>query len=98
MVPEALVFGFTNVHSVKEQSITAAIFRHCVRLTPKTGCPAMAVDLARQKGADLVMATDRRRQTGYCRQKTSGEFVLLNGNQTEHAHMVHYLRRNKIRA
>ncbi|MFZ2287577.1 MAG: phospho-sugar mutase [Bacteroidales bacterium] len=85
MVPEALaMFGFTNVHSVKEQSITDGNFPTLRSPNPEEpDALAMALDLARQKGADLVMATDPDAdRLGVAVRKPSGEFVLLNGNQT----------------
>jgi len=85
MVPEALaLFGFTNVHTVKEQSITDGNFPTLRSPNPEEpDALAMAVDLARQKGADLVMATDPDAdRLGIAVRKPSGEFVLLNGNQT----------------
>jgi phosphoglucomutase len=43
----------------------------------------MALDLAREQKADLVMATDPDAdRLGIAVRKPSGEFVLLNGNQT----------------
>jgi phosphoglucomutase len=85
MVPEALaMYGFTNVHSVKEQSITDGNFPTLRSPNPEEpDALAMALDLARQKGADLVMATDPDAdRLGIAVRKPSGEFVLLNGNQT----------------
>jgi len=85
MVPEALaMYGFTNVHSVKEQSITDGNFPTLRSPNPEEpDALAMALDLAQQKGADLVMATDPDAdRLGIAVRKPSGEFVLLNGNQT----------------
>ena len=85
MVPEALaMYGFTNVYSVKEQSITDGNFPTLRSPNPEEpDALAMALDLARQKGADLVMATDPDAdRIGVAVRKPSGEFVLLNGNQT----------------
>jgi phosphoglucomutase len=85
MVPEALaMFGFTNVHTVREQSITDGNFPTLRSPNPEEpDALAMALDLARQKGSDLVMATDPDAdRLGIAVRKPSGEFVLLNGNQT----------------
>ena len=85
MVPEALeMFGFTNVHSVREQSITDGNFPTLRSPNPEEpDALAMALDLARDKKADLVMATDPDAdRLGIAVRKPSGEFVLLNGNQT----------------
>jgi len=85
MVPEALhMYGFTNVHSVREQSITDGNFPTLRSPNPEEpDALAMAVDLAKQKNADLVMATDPDAdRLGIAVRKPSGDFVLLNGNQT----------------
>jgi phosphoglucomutase len=85
MVPEALsMYGFTNIISVKEQSITDGNFPTLHSPNPEEpGALAMALDLAREKGADLVMATDPDAdRLGIAVRKPSGEYVLLNGNQT----------------
>ena len=85
MVPEALaMYGFTNIYPVREQSITDGNFPTLHSPNPEEpGALAMALDLAREKGADLVMATDPDAdRLGIAVRKPSGEFVLLNGNQT----------------
>lgn len=85
MVPEALaMYGFTNIYPVREQSITDGSFPTLHSPNPEEpGALAMALDLAREKGADLVMATDPDAdRLGIAVRKPSGEFVLLNGNQT----------------
>jgi len=85
MVPEALaMYGFTNIFPVREQSITDGNFPTLHSPNPEEpGALAMALDLAREKGADLVMATDPDAdRLGIAVRKPSGEFVLLNGNQT----------------
>jgi phosphoglucomutase len=85
MVPEALaMYGFTNVHTVKEQSITDGNFPTLRSPNPEEpDALAMAIALAREKNADLVMATDPDAdRLGIAVRKPSGEFVLLNGNQT----------------
>lgn len=85
MIPEALaMYGFTNVHPVPEQSITDGNFPTLHSPNPEEpGALAMALDLAREKGADLVMATDPDAdRLGIAVRKPSGDFVLLNGNQT----------------
>ncbi|MDX9772978.1 MAG: phospho-sugar mutase [Bacteroidales bacterium] len=85
LVPEALaMYGFTNVHSVKEQSITDGDFPTLRSPNPEEpDALAMALNLAREQNADLVMATDPDAdRLGIAIRKPSGEFVLLNGNQT----------------
>lgn len=85
IVPRALaMYGFTNVHTVKEQSVPDGNFPTVRSPNPEeSDALSMAVDLAREKGADLVMATDPDGdRLGVAIRKPSGEFVLLNGNQT----------------
>ena len=85
MIPEALaMYGFTNIYPVREQSITDGNFPTLHSPNPEEpGALAMALDLAREKGADLVMATDPDAdRLGIAVRKPSGGFVLLNGNQT----------------
>ena len=44
---------------------------------------SMAIDLAREQGADLVLATDPDAdRIGVALRNGKGEYVLLNGNQT----------------
>jgi phosphoglucomutase len=85
MVPEALkMYGFTNVNTVKEQCITDGNFPTIKSPNPEEpSALAMAIDLAKQKGAEIVMATDPDAdRLGIAIRKPSGEFILLNGNQT----------------
>jgi len=85
MVPEALeMYGFKNIHTVREQSITDGNFPTLRSPNPEEpDALAMALDLAREQKADLVMATDPDAdRLGIAIRKPSGEFVLLNGNQT----------------
>ena len=85
MVPEALeMYGFKNIHTVREQSITDGNFPTLRSPNPEEpDALAMALDLAREQKADLVMATDPDAdRLGIAVRKPSGEFVLLNGNQT----------------
>jgi phosphoglucomutase len=85
IVPEALaMYGFTNVHTVKEQSVPDGNFPTVRSPNPEEpDALSMAVALAKEKGADLVMATDPDGdRLGVAIRKPSGEFILLNGNQT----------------
>lgn len=85
IVPDALaLYGFTNVHTVKEQSVPDGNFPTVHSPNPEEpDALSIAVALAKEKGADLVMATDPDGdRLGVAVRKPSGEFVLLNGNQT----------------
>ena len=78
------MYGFKNVYSVEAQSITDGNFPTLRSPNPEEpDALAMALSLAREKNADLVMATDPDAdRLGIAVRKPSGEFVLLNGNQT----------------
>mgnify|MGYP001232365491 CR=1 FL=1 len=85
LVPQALaMYGFSNIHTVKEQCVTDGNFPTLRSPNPEEPAAlAMAIDLAKEKGAELVMATDPDAdRLGIAVRKPSGEFVLLNGNQT----------------
>ena len=85
MVPEILkMYGFKNVYPVEAQSINDGNFPTLRSPNPEEpDALAMALDLAREKKADLVMATDPDAdRLGIAVRKPSGDFVLLNGNQT----------------
>lgn len=85
LVPEVLErFGFTNVHTVKEQDTPDGNFPTVVYPNPEE---AEALTLALKKGkevdADLIMATDPDAdRVGIAVKNLEGEFQLLNGNQT----------------
>jgi len=72
------------VYPVEEQCINDGDFPTLRSPNPEEpDALAMALELARQKNADLVMATDPDAdRLGIAIRKPSGEFVLLNGNQT----------------
>jgi len=85
MVPEALrMYGFRNIYSVEKQSITDGNFPTLRSPNPEEpDALTMALDLAREKKAGLVMATDPDAdRLGIAVRKPDGDFILLNGNQT----------------
>jgi phosphoglucomutase len=85
MVPRCLKnFGFTNIYSVKEQSIPDGNFPTVKSPNPEESAAlAMAIAKAKNIGASLVMATDPDAdRVGIAVKNHDGEFVLLNGNQT----------------
>jgi phosphoglucomutase len=85
LVPESLRrFGFTNVTVVPEQSILDGDFPTVEYPNPEERATMkMAIDLAEEIGAELVLATDpdADRVAIAVRDENDG-FVLLNGNQT----------------
>ena len=93
MVPKALkAFGFNNVHTVASQDIIDGNFPTVKSPNPEEPAAlALAIDLAKEKGAELVMGTDPDAdRVGIAIPNESGEFVLLNGNQTGSL-LVNYL-------
>lgn len=85
LVPPALrMFGFNNIISVPEQDITDGNFPTVKSPNPEEpGALKMALEKAREMGAELVMATDPDAdRLGIAVKNTKGEFILLNGNQT----------------
>ncbi len=98
LVPSALrMYGFNNLSTVKEQDVSDGNFPTVVSPNPEeTEALSMAVKLADEIGADLVMATDpdADRQAIAVRDFT-GEIRLLNGNQCASLLTYYILRRNK---
>jgi len=85
LVPEALrLFGFRNIIKVPAQEEPDGNFPTVKSPNPEEpGALKMAMGIARESGAELVMATDPDAdRLGLAAINSKGEFVLLNGNQT----------------
>ncbi|WP_345953665.1 phospho-sugar mutase [Mucilaginibacter sp. PAMB04168] len=85
LVPKALEqFGFENVILVEEQTTPDGNFPTVVYPNPEEKeALTLALKKAQDVDADLVMATDPDAdRVGIAVKNSSGEFVLLNGNQT----------------
>ena len=85
MVPKTLkAFGFTNVLTVASQDIINGNFPTVKSPNPEEPAALeLAISLAKEKGAKLVMGTDPDAdRVGIAIPDKSGEFILLNGNQT----------------
>lgn len=85
MVPKTLIaFGFTNVLTVASQDIIDGNFPTVKSPNPEEPAALeLAISLAKEKGAKLVMGTDPDAdRVGIAIPDKSGEFILLNGNQT----------------
>ncbi len=85
LVPPALQkYGFENVTLVKEQMVVDGNFPTVVYPNPEEQeALSMALDTAKKIDADLVMATDPDAdRVGIAVKNNSGEWILLNGNQT----------------
>lgn len=98
LVPAALkMYGFENIHTVPEQDINDGNFPTVISPNPEEpSALKMAVDLANEIGADIVMATDpdADRQALAVRD-FNGELQLLNGNQTAVLFTYYLIRRWK---
>lgn len=85
LVPRSLeLWGFKNVHCVAEQMIKDGNFPTVVSPNPENAeALTLALNLARQIDADIVMASDPDAdRVGMACKNTKGEWVLINGNQT----------------
>ena len=85
LIPRALKqWGFDNVNTVPEQMVKDGNFPTVVSPNPENAeALSMAVNLAKQLDADLVMASDPDAdRVGIACKDDKGEWVLMNGNQT----------------
>lgn len=84
LIPESLRnYGFTNIINVPEQDITSGDFPTVESPNPENApAMAMAIEKAKEVGADLVMASDPDAdRIGVVLRDNKGEYVLINGNQ-----------------
>jgi phosphoglucomutase len=84
MVPPALeMLGFTNVNIVKEQAEPNGNFPTVIYPNPEEAeALTLALKLANNTGADLLLATDPDAdRVGIAAKSDSGSFELMNGNQ-----------------
>ena len=85
IVPECLKrLGFTNVYPVYDQDISDGNFPTVVSPNPEEpAAMKMALDVAEEKKADIVMATDPDAdRLGIAVRDNDGNMVQFNGNQT----------------
>ncbi len=93
LVPRALKeMGFENIYNVPEQDISDGNFPTVKSPNPEeSSALEMAVNKAKEVGADLVMATDPDAdRLGIAVRNNNDEITLLNGNQTA-AILTYYL-------
>lgn len=93
MVPAALkVFGFENIHIVKEQAEPDGTFPTVIYPNPEEAeALTMAIELGKKTGAELVLACDPDGDRyAACIPDGKGDYELLNGNQTG-ALLTYYL-------
>ena len=96
LVPKALKkFGFTNIFSVDAQNVVDGSFPTVKSPNPEEPeALKMAIEKAKEVDASLVMATDPDSdRVGIAIKDKSGDFKLLNGNQT--ATLLFYYILNK---
>ena len=85
LIPRALKsWGFEDVNTVKEQMVKDGNFPTVVSPNPENAeALTLAVKLAKEIGAELVMASDPDAdRVGIACKNDRGEWVLINGNQT----------------
>lgn len=93
LVPEALSrIGFKNVYHVDAQDINDGDFPTVVSPNPEEPTAMkMAIERAKQVGADLVLASDPDAdRIGTAVRNDKGEIVLLTGNQIGSI-LIHYM-------
>ncbi|MBP8757441.1 MAG: phospho-sugar mutase [Prevotella sp.] len=84
-IPRSLkLWGFDNVHCVKEQMVKDGNFPTVVSPNPENGeALTLALRDAKELDADIVMASDPDAdRVGMACKNDKGEWVLINGNQT----------------
>lgn len=85
VIPKALkMFGFKNVHLVKEQAVADGDFPTVTSPNPEErSALLLALKKAEEIKADLVLATDPDAdRVGIAVRNGNGEMQILNGNQT----------------
>ncbi len=85
LIPSALAdWGFTNVNCVAEQMVKDGNFPTVISPNPENPeALTMALNLAKEIDADLVMASDPDAdRVGIACKNDQGEWMLINGNQT----------------
>ena len=85
LIPRSLkLWGFENVHTVAQQMIKDGNFPTVVSPNPENAeALTMAMNLAKEIDADIVMASDPDAdRVGMACKNDKGEWVLVDGNQT----------------
>ena len=98
LVPSGLkAFGFKNVYNVPEQDVSDGNFPTVKSPNPEEPAALnMAIEKAKEIGANIVMATDPDAdRVGIAVRDSTNEFVLLNGNQTATLLLYYLLKKWK---
>jgi len=85
LIPQSLkLWGFENVHCVKEQMVKSGDFPTVVSPNPENGeALTLALRDAKETDADIVMASDPDAdRVGMACKNDKGEWILVDGNQT----------------
>lgn len=85
LIPQSLkLWGFDNIHCVKEQMIKDGNFPTVKSPNPENGeALTLALRDAKEIDADIVMASDPDAdRVGMACKNNKGEWILINGNQT----------------
>ena len=92
LVPDSLKnFGFRNVHIVEKQAVPDGNFPTVISPNPEEPAAlALAIQKAKDVGAELVMATDPDGDRVGIAVRNGEDFVLLNGNQAASL-LINYL-------
>lgn len=96
LVPKALkMMGFKNISTVQAQNVNDGNFPTVKSPNPEeSSALEMAVNLANEVGADVVMATDPDAdRLGIAVRDDKNNIILLNGNQTASLLTYYLLRR-----
>ena len=98
LIPRSLkLWGFENVHCVAEQMVKSGDFPTVVSPNPENAeALTLAIKLAKEIDADIVMASDPDAdRVGMACKDSKGEWVLVNGNQTCLI-FLYYIIKNRI--
>lgn len=98
LIPRSLrLWGFENIYTPKEQMVKNGNFPTVVSPNPENAeALEMAIKLAKEIDADIVMASDPDAdRVGMACKNTEGEWVLINGNQTCLI-FLYYIIKNRI--
>ena len=98
LVPKALrKMGFTNVNIVEAQAVADGNFPTTKSPNPEEkAAMELSMELAKSIDADIVMATDPDAdRVGVAVKRNTGEWMLLNGNQTASILIYYLLKQRK---
>ena len=100
LIPRSLeLWGFENVHCVKEQMVKSGDFPTVVSPNPENGeALTLALRDAKEIDADIVMASDPDAdRVGMACKNDKGEWILINGNQTCLLFLYYIIRTRQVK-